>query len=89
MEKSIEKMNNGSLANGAIMRKSTFIVWYYNRFYSDIKEAFQGQDNNEALLKLYLDIKKFSHIDNQCTHPNLELDSASSFYCIMALMAIY
>jgi len=89
VEKSIEKMNNGSLANGAIMRKSTFIVWYYNRFYSDIKEAFQGQDNNEALLKLYLDIKKFSHIDNQCTHPNLELDSASSFYCIMALMAIY
>ena len=84
----INNSNRNSLSNGFLMRKSTFIVWLYYRFYNDINKAFSQNDNNEKLLKLYDKIKELSHIDNQCTHQNEETDVASAFYCIMALGAI-
>ena len=81
----INSENIFSLSNGFLMRKSTFIVWLFYRFYGEINKTFNEIMDTEPLLNLYKKIKDLSHIDNQCTHPNVEADIASSFYCIMAL----
>ena len=70
------------------MRKSTLIAWIYYRFEALINNAFSQNNDNKYLLELYEKVKGFSFIDNQCTHPNFEAVSASTFYCIMALGAI-
>ena len=81
--------NFESLSNGFLMRKSTFIVWLFYRFYGEINKTFNEIMDTEPLLNLYKKIKDLSHIDNQCTHPNPEADIASSFYCIIALGALF
>jgi ADP-ribosylglycohydrolase len=81
--------NFESLSNGFLMRKSTFIVWLFYRFYREINKAFNEIKDTEPLLNLYNKIKDLSRIDNKCTHPNAEADVASSFYCIMALGALF
>ena len=88
IKKNIEKDNNKSLSNGFLMRKSTFIAWIYYRFYGEINKAFESITDNQNLLKLYEKIKYFCHFDNCTTHPNPQTDSASSFYCLMAIGAI-
>ena len=87
IEAEIYQNNYRSLSNGFLMRKSTFIIWIYYRFYGEINKALDEKNNknNKPLLDLYLKIKELSHIDNRCTHPNPETDIASSFYCIMGL----
>ena len=88
IEKKIEIDNKDSLSNGFLMRKSPFIVWLYYRFYHEISEAFSTIDYNKNLLNLYLKIRKLSAEDNKCTNPNDEVNTASSIYCLMSLMAI-
>ena len=88
VEQYIYSSNYNSLSNGFLMRKSTFIAWLFYRFYGEINKAFNEIQDIEPLLNLYKKIKDLSHIDNQCTHPNEEVDIASSFYCIMALGAL-
>ena len=80
--------NYKSLSNGFLMRKSTFIAWFYYRFYYDVKSSFNDINDNKNLLQLYIKIKGLAYIDDRCTHPNLETCVVSSFYCIMALGAI-
>ena len=80
--------NYHSLSNGFLMRKSTFIAWFFYRFYSLINDALNPINDNTLLLKLYDKLKDLSSIDNQCTHPNLETNAASAIYSIMALGAI-
>ena len=70
------------------MRKSTFIVWLYYRFYNEINFTFSSGDNY-SLLNLYKKIKNLSSPDNKCTNPNYLTDVVSSVYSLMALMAIY
>ena len=89
IESKIYNDNFFSLSNGFLMRKSTFIVWLFYRFYGEINKAFNEIKDTEPLLNLYKKIKDLSHIDNQCTHPNAEADVASSFYCIMALGGLF
>ena len=86
--KEIEKNNCNSLSNGFLMRKNTFIVWLYFRFFSEINKAFESITDSQKLLELYTKIKSLAHLDNYITNPNPEADSASAFYCIMALGAI-
>ena len=89
IEDEIYKNNKNSLSNRFLMRKSTFIIWIYYRFYGEINNAFNEISDNKPLLKLYLKIKNLSHIDNICTHPNASIDIISSFYCIMGLGILY
>ena len=90
VEKFINEKNKNSLSNGFLMRKSTFIVWIYYRFYREVNEAFKesNNNNNKLLISLYEKIKKLSNIDNKCTNPNPEADAVSAFYCIMVLGAL-
>ena len=86
--KDIEKNNIRSLSNGFLMRKSTFIAWLFFRFFGEINKAFESITDSQKLLELYQKIKSLSHLDNYITNPNPQTDSASAFYCIMALGAI-
>lgn len=88
VENEIFTNNYHSLSNGFLMRKSTFIAWFYYRFFPLINEAFRSINDNKYLLELYDKLKELSRIDNQCTHPNLQTNSVSAIYCIMALGAI-
>ena len=88
VEKFIIDSNKNSLSNGFLMRKSTFIVWVYYRFYGDVNKAFSGINNNKLLIELYEKIKKLSNIDNKCTNPNHEADAVSAFYCLFVLGAL-
>ena len=89
IENEISHNNKNSLSNRFLMRKSTFIIWIFYRFYGEINLAFNEISDNKPLLNLYLKIKNLSHIDNICTHPNVITDIVSSFYCIMALGILY
>ena len=89
IENEIYKNNNNSLSNRFLMRKSTFIIWIFYRFYGEINIAFNEISDNKPLLDLYLKIKNLSHLDNICTHPNAITDIVSSFYCIMGLGILY
>ena len=88
IENEILSKNKKSLSNGFLMRKSTFIVWLYYRFYNEINFTFSSGDNY-SLLNLYKKIKNLSSPDNKCTNPNYLTDVVSSVYSLMALMAIY
>lgn len=89
IENEIFTKNYNSLSNGFLMRKCTFIVWFFFRFFNSINMAFNDFNSNESLLNLYFVLRDFSRIDNECTHPNMQTDAASAFYCLMALGAIY
>ena len=92
IEKIIFKDNYDSLSNGFLMRKSPFIAWLYYRFSDDIDKAFNKTNNDindiNGLSNLYIKIRNLSIIDNKCTNPNIQVNAATSFYCLMALMAI-
>ena len=88
IENEILSKNKKSLSNGFLMRKSTFIVWLYYRFYNEINFTFSSGDNY-SLLNLYKKIKNLSSPDNKCTNPNYLTDVVSSVYSLMALMAIF
>ena len=63
IENEILSKNKKSLSNGFLMRKSTFIVWLYYRFYNEINFTFSSGDNY-SLLNLYKKIKNLSSPDN-------------------------
>lgn len=89
IQNQIFKDNYNSLSNGFLMRKSTLIAWIYYRNFFLINKVFDDNNkDNKYLIELYEKLKEISHIDNITTHPNLETDVVSAFYCIMALGAI-
>ena len=88
IETSILQNNFNSLSNGFLMRKSTFIAWFYYRFYAEINQTFSDIDNSKGLLELYKKIKHLSYADNKCTNPSEQANAVSAIYCLMALMAI-
>jgi ADP-ribosylglycohydrolase len=89
IEAEIYQNNYKALSNGFLMRKSTFIIWLYYRFYGEINKALKEDKNSQPLFDLYIKIKELSHVDNRCTHPNPETDIISSFYCIMGLGVLF
>ena len=85
----IKSSNDGSLANGFLMRASPFIVWCYFRFNEQITKIFKSSNPNQNdLFGLFLNIKNQARKDNICTHPNDTLSDAQSLFCIMAFGAI-
>ena len=83
----IKNLNYKSLANGFLMRTSTFISWCYYRFKKLIEETFKTLEN-EKLFELFEIIKIQAKKDNICTHPNDSLCISHSIFVIMALAAI-
>ena len=86
------KKNWNSLSNGALMRISTFIVFYYytnfNKIYSVLVNYFSLNYNNELnnqLLELFFDIFNKVIINVEITHPNLEVSISTSVFCLMVL----
>ena len=90
--KNIKENNYKSLANGFLMRKSTFIVWLYLKFFNEIKIIINEthiSKKKKLLFELYKKLKIESEKDNICTHPNPELSSVSASFSFLTICAIY
>ena len=88
----VRQINNYSLANGFLMRISTFIVFYYYTNYKNIFSALQvffGKNMNndipDELFYLYLDILTEYYKNVEITHPNPENGIVSAIFVIMTL----
>ena len=100
----VTKSNWNTLANGALMRISTFIVFYYysnlGKLYTIIPNYFSQNNNNdntndskdvdlnEEICDLYLDIYKELFKNVQITHPNPENSIACSIFTLMVLVGM-
>ena len=74
-----KKINYNSLANGFLMRISTFIVFYYYTNYENIKKTIQAffeskieNEISDELFYLYIDILIECYKNVEITHPNPE-----------------
>ena len=87
----IKKINWNTLANGFLMRISTFIVFYYyshlDNIYNIIERYFKTENTEltEEIINLYLDIYYESSINTEITHPNYENGISSAVYTLMTL----
>ena len=89
----VYQKNYNSLANGYLMRISTFIVYYYyannklikdtiNNFFSENKES-NDITNDLFYLYLYILIEYYKNVE--ITHPNPENGIVSAIFVIMVL----
>ena len=89
--KYIKKENWDSLANGFLMRISTFIVFYYythlESIYNTIQNYFSKENTEltDEIINLYLDIYNESSINTEITHPNYECGISSAVFTLMTL----
>lgn len=83
----IKKININTLANGHLMRLSTFHVWYYYMHKEEIKD-FLLSDNSEKFYNLYLNIKNELIKDSCLTHPNEEMPIIASIFSFMVQCAL-
>ena len=88
----VNNINYYSLANGFLMRISTFIIFYYYTNYKDIYSAlqifFENETNNDIpdeLFYLYLDILIDYYKNIEITHPNPENGIVAAIFVIMTL----
>ena len=87
----IKKKNWDSLANGFLMRISTFIVFYYythiENIYDTIEKYFNTEniELSEEIINLYLDIYNESSINTVITHPNYENCISGAVFTLMTL----
>ena len=93
----VKKNNLKSLANGFLMRISTFIAYYYykniDKIKKTIKEYFKSgkcNDNEltDEMMNLLKDIYSESSKNTQITHPNYENAVSSSVFTLMTLTGI-
>ena len=92
----VKTINWGSLANGALMRISTFIVYYFykklDKLYLIIPTCFTKDNNqvnlNDDLFNLYLDIYKEVYNNVQITHPNYENGISCAVFTLMTLIGM-
>ena len=80
-------INDGSLANGFLMRISPLVIWFYYLYNKEINEIIKG-NIKEKFYEMYVKIKSESIKDNQLTHPNYENNLASGFFIFMSLSSI-
>ena len=92
----VRSANWDSLANGFLMRISTFISYYYYTHiktiydtienYFDIKE--KKEDLPDEIINLYLDIYTESYKNVEITHPNYENGISSAVFTLMTLVGM-
>ena len=89
--KMVKGFNWSSLANGFLMRISTFIAYYYYSHLDIIQEIIQNyfsKDNNEItkeIKDLYYNIYIESSKNTEITHPNYENGISSAVFTLMTL----
>lgn len=83
----IKIVNIYSISDGFLMRISPFVVWFYYRHKEYVQEVFKRKNKGEYS-DLYSKIKDKVKKDNECTHSNPEVFSASGVFVFMALCAI-
>mgnify|MGYP002868537460 FL=1 len=84
----IKKVNYNTLANGHLMRISTFHVWFYYINNEEINEILKSNDKNKYL-GLYLKLKKELIKDSSLTHPNEEMPIISSIFSFIIQCALF
>ena len=83
----INKINIKTLANGHLMRSSTFHVWYYYMHKVEIKELLKENEKTNYLI-LYNNIKNELIKDSSLTHPNEEMPIIASIFSLMVQCAL-
>jgi len=89
--KMVKGYNWDSLANGFLMRISTFIAYYYYKnlenIYSIIQNYFSKENNEitKEIKDLYFNIYIESSKNTQITHPNYENGISSAVFTLMTL----
>jgi len=86
IQNTIFDLNKKSLANGYLMRISTFIVFFYYAYFDFVNEIL-NQDDTSLYLELYNKIYQESYKNVVIIHPNLENVIASAIYTFMVLTA--
>ena len=94
--KFVRLTNWDSLANGFLMRISTFIVYYYYTHLQTIYDTIQNFFNNDkpeddlpdTIINLYLDIYKESYKNVEITHPNYENGISSAVFTLMTFVGM-
>ena len=84
----IKKRNIKTLANGHLMRLSTFHVWYYYMNKEETKIILNSDDINKYF-NLYTNIKNELIKDSSLTHPNEEMPIIASIYSFMVQCALF
>ena len=79
-------LNKDSLANGFLMRISTFIVFFYYAYFDFINEILNPNDTS-LYLELYNKIYQESYKNVVITHPNIENVIVSAIFTFMVLIA--
>lgn len=83
----IKVVNILSLSDGFLMRLSPLVAWYYYRNKDKIKMALSSK-NSKQYYELYSNIKEESKKDNEETHSNPEVYTASALFIFIALCAV-
>ena len=83
----INKINIKTLANGHLMRSSTFHVWYYYMHKVEIKDLLKENEKTNYLI-LYNNIKNELIKDSSLTHPNEEMPIIASIFSLMVQCAL-
>ena len=92
--KIVKTSNWGSLANGFLMRISTFITYYYythlEKVYNVIQNFFSIENNDitEEIINFYFDIYIESSKNTEITHPNYENGISSAVFTLMTLFGM-
>ena len=84
----IKKMNIKTLANGHLMRLTTFHVWYYYLHKIEIDEILKSDDAIK-FFSLYNNIKKELIKDSCLTHPNEEMPIIASIFSFLVQSAMF
>ena len=84
----INKYNIQTLANGHLMRISTFHVWYYYINKEATNEILNSNDKNKYL-GLYYKLKQELIKDSRLTHPNQEMPIVSSIFSFLVQCALF
>ena len=84
----VKIINIKTLANGHLMRLSTFHVWFYYMNKEKIKEILKTDDSGQ-FFTLYSNIKKELIKDSCLTHPNEEMPIIASIFTFMVQCALF
>ena len=88
IKETIKQININTLANGHLMRISTFHVWFYYLNKEEISEILKSNDKIK-FLGLYIKLKQELVKDSCLTHPNEEMPIISSIFSFIVQCALF